>query len=153
MLAAIHYLTARLAAKLAAETLTSIRRMIADAYLGSSASVQTGERTGQLQELVTTNAVLVAIGTHQISIAVASALSLLVVAVAALLTSVWSSVALLAMGALAMLIVRPFRARTRRIAEQGAEADADLATDVTEIGLLGRELRSFGVTDAARAGT
>jgi ATP-binding cassette, subfamily B, bacterial len=150
LLAAIHYLTARLAAKLAAETLTAIRRTIADAYLGSSASVQTGERIGQLQELVTTNAALVAIGTQQISLAVASALNLLVLAIAALLTSLWSSVALLAMGALAIVIVRPFRARTRRIAEHVAEADAELATDVTEIGLLGRELRSFGVTDVAR---
>jgi ABC-type multidrug transport system fused ATPase/permease subunit len=150
VLAAIHYLTARLAAKLAADTLTSLRRMIADAYLGSSASAQAAERTGQLQELVTTNATLVALGTHQISIAVASALSLLVLAVAALLTSVWSSVALVAMGALATLIVLPFRARTRRLAEHGAEADAQVATDVTEIGLLGRELRSFGVTDVAR---
>jgi ABC-type multidrug transport system fused ATPase/permease subunit len=150
LLAAVHYLTARLAAKLAAETLTSIRRLIAETYLSSSASVQTGERTGQLQELVTTNAIIVAVGTHQISTAVASALSLLVVAVAALLTSIWASVALLAMGALAMLIVRPFRARTRRMAEQGAAAGAELATQVTEIGLLGRELRSFGVTAVAR---
>src|SRR5918995_5062969 len=64
LLAVIHYLTPPLAAKLPAETLTAIKRTIADAYLGSSASVQTGERTGQLQELVTTNAALVAFGTQ-----------------------------------------------------------------------------------------
>jgi ABC-type multidrug transport system fused ATPase/permease subunit len=36
------------------------------------------------------------------------------------------------------------------MAENVAEVDAQVATDVTEMGLLGRELRSFGVTDVAR---
>jgi ATP-binding cassette subfamily B protein len=75
--------------------------------------------------------------------------NLAVVVVAAVVVSVWATLGLLAVGCIWLLVVRPFRARTQRIARDAAETSSELAAEVTEAAQLAPELRVSGVLPAA----
>jgi ABC-type multidrug transport system fused ATPase/permease subunit len=151
VLAASHFGSAWVAARTAAESQEEVRRRLLDAYLAASWPVQSREPAGQLQDLMSVGANTVAIGTQQAASALSTAFNLIVVVLAAVVVSVWATLGLLAVAALSLTVVRPFRKRTRRIANESAEAMAALATEVTETAQLARDLRVFGVVDAARS--
>jgi len=151
VLAASHFAAAWLTARTAAESQQTMRRMLVDAYMSADWPVQSRERTGQLQELMMTGATMVAVGTQQAATALSLAFNLVVIVVAAIVVSVWATLGLVAIAAISVLVVRPFRARSRRIALRGAESAGGLATEVTETAQLAPELRVAGVVEAARA--
>ena len=151
VLAASHLGSAWVTARTAAESQQTVRGLLLDAYLRAGAQAQARERTGQLQELVMTGATQVALGTQQAARALTMSFNLVVVVSAAVLVSVWATLGLVAVAVLSVLVVRPFRARTRRMARESAEASSVLATDVTEAATLAPELRVAGVVGAARA--
>src|SRR5919202_1706776 len=149
--AAAHVASAWLTARTAGESQQAVRGLLLDAYLAADAQAQSSERTGQLQELVTTGATQVALGTLQAARALTTSFNLVVVLAAAVVVSVWATLGLVAVGALSLLVARPFRARRRRMARAAADASAELATAVTETATLARELRVGGVVGVARA--
>jgi len=152
LLAASHYASAWLAARVAGESQETARRLLVGAYMGADWPAQSRERTGQLQDLLTAAAGSVAIGTQQGAMALTMIFNLFVVVVAAVVVSVWATLGLVAVASISLLVLRPFRARTRRIAVKAAEASADLATEVTEVAQLAPELRVSGTLRAAQRG-
>jgi ABC-type multidrug transport system fused ATPase/permease subunit len=150
VVAAAHLASAWVTARTAAESQQALRRMLLEAYLGAGTEAQSSERTGQLQELVMTGATQVAVGTQQAARALTMSFNLVVVVAAAVVVSVWATLGLVVVGALSLLLVRPLRVRTRRMAGAATEASGELATEVTETAMLARELRVGGVVEAAR---
>jgi ABC-type multidrug transport system fused ATPase/permease subunit len=150
VLSAAHLASAWLTARTAADSLETVRRMVVDAYMSADWPTQSRERTGKLQDLLSSGAASIAIGTQQAATALTMVLNLVVVVAAALVVSVWATLGLIAVGCISLLVVRPLRERTRRISEEVVGVSADLATEVTETASLAPELRVSGSLPAAR---
>lgn len=150
LLAAAHLASAWLTARTAADSQERVRRLIVDAFVGADWPTQARERAGNVQDLLTTGAVSVAVGTQQAALALTQMLNFAVVVAAALVVSVWATLGLAAVGCITLLVVRPARARTRRIATEAVDAAAGVATETTEMVALAPELRAAGSLELAR---
>ena len=150
-LALAHVGSALIAAGAAADAQRIVQAMLIDAYLGAPWVRQAAVRSGELQDVVMDKAVMLAHGTQEAATALAVLLSVAVLIVGAIAVSPWAALVLLATIAVAMLIGRPFRAHRRRIAEGIVGSSTDLAVEVAETSEAARDLRVFGVLEAARA--
>lgn len=150
VLAAAHLASAWLTARATADSQERVRRQVVDAFVSAGWPTQSRERAGKLQDLLTTGAGAIAAGTQQLAVALTLAFNFAVVVAAALVVSVWVTVGLVAVGALSLLVVRPTRKRTHRLAGDVVQASGDLAGDATEMVALAPELRVAGSLGAAR---
>jgi ABC-type multidrug transport system fused ATPase/permease subunit len=149
LLAAVHYASARLAARTAVEVEQQVQERLVHAYLEAPMPALAAVAAGELQDLVTSKALQVADGTQQAATAVATGVNLLVVVAVAFATSLWSTLLLtLALGT-TLLAALPLRRRTRAKAQDMATGYTDLSTDVAETAAIVGELRVFGVGAAA----
>lgn len=138
------------AARLSTSAVARVRERVASAFLDASWEVQQGQRSGSLQELLTTY-------TGQVNSLVGS-LGSGVVAAANLVALVGIAVAVDPLGALILLIslavlgvlLRPLRDIVRRRSAAATEANMEFATQISEVSQLGLELHVFHVQDAAR---
>lgn len=125
------------------------RGQLSGAFLHASWETQQDDRTGQLQELLTTftrqGAVLLANLTQMVS----SGFSL----TALLATAIWvnplGAIVLIATVALLASLLRPLRKAVKRRSRTLATAGMGFATSLNEISQLGMELHVFGAQDAA----
>ena len=150
-LALSHIGSALIAAGAAADAQRIVQTMLIDAYLGAPWVRQAAVRSGELQDVVMDKAVMLAHGTQEAATALAVLLSVAVLIVGAIAVSPWAALVLLVTIAVAILIGRPFRAHRRRIAEGIVGSSTDLAVEVAETSEAARDLRVFGVLEAARA--
>ncbi len=150
-LALAHLGSALIAAGAAADAQRIVQAMLIDAYLSAPWVRQAAVRSGELQDVVMDKAVMLAHGTQEAATALAVLLSVAVLIVGAIAVSPWAALVLLATIAVAILIGRPFRAHRRRIAEGIVGSSTDLAVEVAETREAARDLRVFGVLEAARA--
>ncbi len=150
VLAVAHLLSARLTASVAGETHRTVQRRLVDAYLAAPWPAQNSARPGELQELVLGKSMMISQGTQEAARVLATTFNLLVIVVAALAISPWATLGLgTAVGAI-VLLGRPFRLRARGVVRKSARASTALAGQVGETTLAARDLRIFGVEDAAR---
>ena len=152
VLAATHLGSAWIAARAAADAQRSLQLMLLDAFLHASWQAQRASAPGELQELVTGKARLAVHGTADAAKAVATTATLLILVAVAMVVDVRATAGLIAVVAFAVLVARPFQARTRRIAVRTAAASSELAGRVAETGRLAADLRIFGVGGRARDG-
>ena len=89
-------------------------------------------------------------GTADAAKAVATTANLLILVAVAVAVDVRATAGLIAVIAFAVLVARPFQARTRRIAMRTAAASSELAGRVAETARLAADLRIFGVGGRAR---
>lgn len=138
----------RLSARLSGRVMRDERHRLARAYLNASWSLQYAQRSGLLQELLTTfvnrvNGAVAAVGQG-----LTAALSLVAFLSAGLIVNTLATLAiLLALLALGV-VLSPIRRLIRRRSEVAVEDSVDFAAEVAEFSALGLEMQAFGVTNA-----
>ena len=143
--AGVQWWSEHLIAAFSTAAIVGARSRLLRAYCRAGWLEQQAERAGTLQELVTTTVTIVGQGAIVASGALVAAAHLAVVTISAVSISPLAALAVLGIGALAVLVAHPFRNRTRRIAREAADANRDLATIVAETTALSGELRANGV--------
>ena len=137
---------------MSSKALSSARNKMIDAFFDASWTVQSQERLGHVQQLLTVNCESVG----QIALAIAAGLQALLTVVAllaaAFLVSPIAATVVLAFGILLQSALRPFNTWGRKASVQLSEDSHAMATLVTEYTRLTREFRLFGVEREATAG-
>lgn len=136
-------------ARTTAAVVARIRRRLARSFLDAPWGVQQSQRSGSLQELLTSYA--------SQAQALMAALNQGVVAAANLVALVGIAIAVDPLGAIVLvisvaglgLLLRPLRAAVRRRAKEVRDAEMEFATSVNEVSDLGMELHVFHVQAAA----
>jgi ATP-binding cassette, subfamily B, bacterial len=137
-----------LGSRISTQSVAEIRRELASSFLRASWPEQQAERTGRLQELLTTFTQRGAELVTNLTTAISSAFSLLSLLVLAVLVDpVGALVVIVAVGVLGS-ILRPLRSAVRRQGRQAAEAGMGFATSLSEISELGMEMHVFDVQEA-----
>lgn len=147
---ALAAIAARQSARLIAGAAAVQRRRFASAFLDASWEVQQSERSGSLQELLTTYSGQAAglIGSLSgLALAAANLIAMLGIAVA--VNPVGALVLVASVGVLGSAL-RPIRAAVRRRSRAAAHVGMEFATSLNETADLGLELHVFHVQDAAR---
>jgi ABC-type multidrug transport system fused ATPase/permease subunit len=136
---------------LASSAVADLRLRLSAAFLGASWEVQQAQRSGSLQELLTSftgqSSTLMS-GVSQGVLSFANLIALLGIAVA--VDPVGALVLVASVGVLGSLL-RPLRGAVRRRSKDAARAGMAFATGVSEIADLGMELHVFHVQAAARS--
>jgi ABC-type multidrug transport system fused ATPase/permease subunit len=136
---------------LSSTALASARNKMIDAFFGASWTVQSQERLGHVQQLLTVNCETVA----QVVLAIASGLQALLTVVAlltaAFLVSPVAATVVLVFGILLQSALRPFNTWGGQASVNLSEDSHTMATLVTEYTRLTAEFRLFGVEHDATA--
>lgn len=135
--------------RLSASVTAGVRRDLAQAFMQASWASQHGERTGQLQELLTTFAQRGAELVNATSAGIVAGCSLAAMLLAAVVVDPAASVVVIAAVSVLSLVLRPLRAAVKREARKTATAGMDFATSLSETSQLGMEMHVFSVQPQA----
>lgn len=138
------------ASRLAANSLTRLRKEFVDAYTAASYKSQTAIRQGEVQEIGGYAAVKASQATAAVSSIIVSSITLATLLGGALLVNPIVAIALTLSGLLLGRIMRPLSGGTRKQAEILHVEGAHLNDRYLEMVLLSRDSRVYG-TDAAMA--
>ena len=136
-------------AQLTASVVAGVRRDLARAFMEASWSSQHGERSGRLQEILTTFAQRGAELIGSTAFAITAGCSLVAMLGAAIVIDPAASVVVIAAVALLGMVLRPLRAAVKREARRTAAAGMDFATSLSETSQLGMEMHVFNVQPQA----
>lgn len=136
-----------LAARISEVALINARRRTFDAFVAASWDVRSRDRTGHLQELLTTHAKKVGTGASVVADGLGAALGLAAFLGSALLISPVAALTILVGVLLLYVLLRPLTRLTRTKSRAHATSNADYALALTEAATLARELRAFDVDD------
>ena len=142
---------AYLAARMSDVTLTNARLEVFRAFLGTTWEVQSQEREGHLQELLTTYAKKVASGSSVLADGIAGTLGFLAFLASALVISPIAAVTILVGVVVLYAALRPFTKLTRKRSSSNVTTNATYAVSLTEASSLARELRVFDVEAVVEA--
>ena len=137
-------------ARVASGAVAGVRRRLSHAFLDSCWEVQQNQRSGSLQELLTSysnQASVLMTCVTQLVITSANLVALLGMAVA--VQPVGALVLVVSVTALGLLL-RPLRAAVRRRGRTATEAGMEFAVSVNDVSDLGLELHVFHVQDKAQ---
>jgi ABC-type multidrug transport system fused ATPase/permease subunit len=143
-----------LAARATYLTVARVRKTLTRLYLGAGWPLQSSQREGRLQELLTTYTAATSNAVNAVTQTVIAGFSLVALLITAFAVNVIASIAV-GLGALGIgLLLRPLRAAVRRRSALAAAADLEFATGVTELASTLQEVRIFGVEEpvASRLG-
>ena len=132
-------------ARLSASVTASIRSDLGTAFLRASWGAQHGQRTGRLQELLTTFAQQGGALVTSASNGVTSGFSLAALLGAAMLVDPVPALVVVGAVGLLALALRPLRAAIRRQASSTSSTGMQFATSLGEISQIGLEMHVFGV--------
>lgn len=137
-------------ARLSTEAVATTRHRLAGAFLDAAWEVQSDQRAGSLQALLTgytgqVNGLMTALNSGLVSMANLVALVGIAIAVDPL-----GAVVLVASVSVLSLLLRPLRGLVRRRAHLATAATMEYATAVSDVSDLGMELHVFHVQDATR---
>lgn len=138
-------------ARLTTVVVAGVRRSLAGAFLRASWPVQQGDKTGQLQELLTTFTNQGTVLLSAFTLALASGFNLVALVVAAIVIAPLGALAVVGVGLLLSLVLRPIRAAVRRRAQVTADAGMRFASALSEVSTLGLEMHVFDVQAHARS--
>ena len=139
-----------LAARAETSVVNRARQELFTTYLRANWPLQSAEREGRLQELLTTYARSVGYMVFGLTQAVISGLSLMALLAAAFTVNAAASVAA-AIAALAIgLMLQPLRKAARRRSARAAQSNAEFATGLTETAAILQAVRIFQVEDSVR---
>jgi ABC-type multidrug transport system fused ATPase/permease subunit len=128
-----------------------LRQRLTDSFLSSSWEVQQAQRSGSLQELLTTYSNQAAGLTSSLTSGVTALGNLLALLGTALAVNPVGALALVVCVTLLGLALRPLRSMVKRRARASVEAGMEFAIAANEVSELGFELQVFHVQDAAKA--
>jgi ABC-type multidrug transport system fused ATPase/permease subunit len=143
----LHFATAYLTSRMSSEALSTARSRLAEGFLRSAWSVQSTEREGHLQEVLTTQAIRVQSAASQIAGVLKASCSLAALIGAAVVVDFAAALGLV-VGVIAIaLVLRPINGQTRRRATANRDANATFATRMTEVVGLAQEVKVFDVKE------
>jgi ABC-type multidrug transport system fused ATPase/permease subunit len=138
---------AHLSARMEIAVLVRTRRSLIADYLHAGWPLQSMQREGRLQELLTVYAAGAAAAVSWVAILAVSIFSLVAFIATALAVNVVASLGIAAIALLLALVLRPLRHAVRKRSAATAAAALDFATGVTELTSTLQEVRVFGVED------
>jgi ABC-type multidrug transport system fused ATPase/permease subunit len=133
-------------------SLASVRAKMIKGFFRSNWRIQSQERLGHLQQLLTLNCEKAAEITLLMAYGLQTLLSLVALLLVAFLVSPLSAAFVLAFGLLLSFILHPFNNWGRRASARWSENSISMSTLVTEYVRLAREFRLFGVEKEATSG-
>jgi ABC-type multidrug transport system fused ATPase/permease subunit len=132
-------------ARLGTAVIAGVRTRLAGAFLGASWSEQHGERSGRLQELLTTFSQRGAELVGSLMMAITAGFSLLALIASAVFIDPLASIIVIAVVAVLSLVLRPVRSAVRKQARLTSDTGMHFATSLSEISQLGMEMHVFNV--------
>jgi len=144
----LRLLVAWMGSRMAADATAAFRERLADAFLDAAWGVQAEERQGRLQEVMTTYVRYVSTGVSEVATLVMALFNVIGLVVVAFLLAPVAAAVVLALVAVLALGWRPLVARRRRLSLENRNANTALATDVSELVSVARDIRTFHVGDA-----
>jgi ABC-type multidrug transport system fused ATPase/permease subunit len=132
-------------AVLSSAIVASIRRDLSSAFLRADWTAQHADRTGRLQELLTTFATQGAQLLAYVTQLINSGFSLVALLCAAMFVDLTASLVVIVAVIILGSILRPLRSRVKRQARAASEAGMEFATTLSEFSQLGLEMHVFGV--------
>jgi ABC-type multidrug transport system fused ATPase/permease subunit len=150
----ILFAAASMAAAFASSAMSSTaveagRRKIIDSYFKASWGIQSAERLGHVQQLLTVNCENIGFVTLGIAGGVQALLSVFALLTAAFVVNPLTAGVVLVAGILLSTALRPFLAWSRKASTRLSNDSQRMATQVTEYTRLTREFRLLGVEQAA----
>jgi ABC-type multidrug transport system fused ATPase/permease subunit len=133
-------------------SLASVRAKMIKGFFRSNWRIQSQERLGHLQQLLTLNCEKAAEITLLMAYGLQTLLSLVALLLVAFLVSPISAAFVLAFGLLLSFVLHPFNNWGRRASARWSENSLSMSTLVTEYVRLAREFRLFGVEKEATSG-
>lgn len=143
--AATNLFAAKISSAISTAALTASRRGLVEAFFATDWSIQSEERLGHLQQLLGVNCSAVAAMVLGIARGLQSLLMLVALLGIAIAVSPLAALAVIVVGLLLSVLVRPLTALTRATSAKLAASSRSLGTLVTEYSRLAREFRLFGV--------
>ncbi|HEY2570316.1 MAG TPA: ABC transporter ATP-binding protein [Solirubrobacteraceae bacterium] len=135
-------------ARIAADVQTRFRNDLFGAFTHASWSVQSRDREGHVQEMVTNQVLQASQGMLQAASLVIAAIAFAVLVVSAFVFNLVAAAVVLAAAGLLALILRPLNTMGGRRAAAFSEAQMDYANGIGEAIRMSEETRVFGVADA-----
>ena len=142
---------ARLTALTTTTVLSTVRKWIVRGFLGASWSLQSAEREGRLQELLTTYATMTLVATTSLVLGAVAVCSLIALIVTAFVVNPIASIAVVGAAVLIGLTLRPIRAAVQRRSRRASESNLAFATALTELAGTAQQVRIFDVEPQVRA--
>jgi ATP-binding cassette, subfamily B, bacterial len=142
---------ARLQAQLGADVQMDLRKELFGAFTEASWGLQSREREGHLQEMLTGQVLQSSAGTLQFAALVSGLITFIVLVVSAMLLNVLAAILVLIVSAILFGLLRPVSRIGRQHAKQLSGAQLTFAGNVGEAVRLAEETHVFGVEDAQRA--
>jgi ABC-type multidrug transport system fused ATPase/permease subunit len=134
-----------LSTSVSAEVLSSTRTRVVTGFFRSNWSLQSTERLGHLQQLLTQNSTASANVVGNLSGGLQALLMVAGLLGVALIVNPTAAIAVIGMGIVLSQILRPLNKRTRRNNKELSKTTRAMATQVTEFTRLSRDFRLFGV--------
>ena len=137
-----------LIAKTSAQTLSTTRKRMLRAFIHSGWPLQSGERSGHLQEQLTTNVVLVSQASLTLASGAAAAFQFLALMISALVIQPAAAVLITLSVGVLYLMFRPLSTSARRLSRQAVDANKIYAGEVADAVTMTLEVDTFDVGDA-----
>lgn len=139
------YVSAHVPARVSADVQGALRERLTAAYLGATWSLQSSERDGRLQDLLTNQAARAAQVVFLVTDGASSFLNFSALMLAAVLLKPLAAGAILVAVALLFILLRPLAKRSRRVGSARSRASLAYAEAVSETVRLVEEIQVFGV--------
>jgi ABC-type bacteriocin/lantibiotic exporter with double-glycine peptidase domain len=127
------------------QALTMTRTRVATGFFQSNWSLQSTERLGHIQQLLTMNSIATGNAVANMSTGLQALLIVCGLLGVALTVDPAAAIAVIAVGVVLSQMLRPFNKRTRRANRELSRVTRAMATQVTEFTRLSRDFRLFGV--------
>ncbi len=134
-----------LATSVSEQVLTETRIRVVKGFFRSNWSLQSTERLGHIQQLLTMNSVSTANAVGNLSRGVQALLMVFGLLGAALVVDPAAAIGVIVIGIVLSQMLRPLNGRSKRVSKELSEVTRAMATDVTEFTRLSRDFRLFGV--------
>jgi len=147
---ALQFPIAWLPARIAADVQAKLRNDLFDAFTRASWSMQSSDREGHLQEMMTSQVVQATQGAQQVTLMVTALFSFIVLIVSALVLNVVAAVVVLSAAVLLFVGLRPMNTIAHRRSSALSQAQMNYAGGVGEAVRVAEETHVFGVAFAQR---
>lgn len=138
---------ARISARMSSSAQTNARNHLLRSFLSASWDLQSQERQGHLQELLSTHVDRVANGVALMANGTVAGLNFAALVAVALLVQPLGTIVIVAGAAGLFLVLRPLAAKTHASAAVQTEANAEYAVQVSEVVRLAQEIRVFDAAE------
>src|SRR5262249_24883449 len=137
-------------ARLAADAQAISRKRLFAAFTRASWSMQSRDREGHLQEMLTSQAMQAAAGSIQLASLVSAFLTLLVLVLSAMLLNLAAAVIVVVVALALFAALRPLSSLGRRNAKELGRSQLDFANGAGEAVRMAEETHVFGVGETRR---